>query len=207
MTLFSEVPESLIVTHDTLLHAGQNFFTISADDSSIIALAVDGEIIGVAEGTGNPLDVSIAPQSGGDTLTITVTKANYYRYESDVPVVEVGVSEDDYIQSTGVITCDVQPNPFSKLTTVSFSIGQSAKSSVLEGRESSSCSRDMALQIYDAAGRLVRSFLLPNSYLLNSTSVVWDGTDDSNRQLPGGVYFVKLRTDGIDILKKVVLLR
>ena len=43
-----------------------------------------------------------------------------------------------------VINLQVTPNPFSKLTTVNFSIGQSAKSAL----------GGMAIQIYDATGRL-----------------------------------------------------
>ncbi|UCD05566.1 MAG: hypothetical protein JSV98_10735, partial [candidate division WOR-3 bacterium] len=197
MTLYSEVPESLTVTHDTLLPAGQNFFTVSADDSSVIALTADGEIIGVAEGTGNPLDVSITPQSGGDTLKVTVTKANYYRYESDVPVVQIGVSEDEHIQSAGVITCDIQPSPFTQITDIRYQMSDTGT------RQSE---QSVNLNIYDVSGRLVKDFG-QLSVIGHQLSVKWDGTDASNRQLPGGVYFVMLSTDGSDMVKKVVLLR
>ena len=86
-TLFSEIPESLNVLHSPYLPAGQTYFTVRANDSSVIALTVNGEIIGVAEGTGTPLDIPIPPQSPGNTMKVTVTKANYYRYQRDVMVV------------------------------------------------------------------------------------------------------------------------
>jgi hypothetical protein len=86
-TLYSEMPESLSVNHPPVLVAGATYFTVEANDSSIIALTVNGEIIGVAEGTGAPLNVPIQPQIPGTIVIVTVTKANYYRYTKDVYVV------------------------------------------------------------------------------------------------------------------------
>ncbi len=103
-----------------------------------------------------------------------------------------GIAE--YTCSTPVeMKLQINPNPFSKLTTVNFSIGQSAER--------------MAMQIYDAAGRLVRSFLLPSSNLSGSTSVVWDGTDQSNRKLGNGVYFVTLQAGEYSETRKVLFVR
>jgi hypothetical protein len=66
---------------------GATHFTVQADDSSIIALTVNGEIIGVAEGTGAPVNINIPPQLPGTIVEVTVTKANYFRYEANVIVV------------------------------------------------------------------------------------------------------------------------
>jgi hypothetical protein len=85
-TLYSQVPMTLTVSHAASLLAGATSFTVSANDSAIIALTVNGEIIGVAEGTGSPVPITITPQTPGNTMKVTVTKANYYRYEADVPI-------------------------------------------------------------------------------------------------------------------------
>ena len=85
-TLYSEVPQNLTISHAIKLLDNQFSFTVTADDSSVIALAVDGEIIGVAEGTGSAVAISIPQQTVGSIMKVTVTKANYYRYETDVPV-------------------------------------------------------------------------------------------------------------------------
>lgn len=87
MTLHSEVPQNLTVSHEPNLVAGDTFFTVTANDSSVIALTVNGEIIGVAEGTGGPVDITIPAQSAGDTMVVTVTKANYRRYSANVPII------------------------------------------------------------------------------------------------------------------------
>jgi hypothetical protein len=87
VTLYSETPQNLAVSHAATLIGGATSFTVTANDSAIIALTVNGEIIGVAEGTGSPIAITIPAQTPGQTMKVTVTKANYYRYEQDVPVV------------------------------------------------------------------------------------------------------------------------
>jgi hypothetical protein len=86
-TLYSEIPQNLSVSHPPTLTAGATSFPVSANDSSVIALTVNGEIIGVAEGTGSPVPITIPAQTPGNVMKVTVTKANYYRYEADVMVV------------------------------------------------------------------------------------------------------------------------
>jgi hypothetical protein len=86
-TLYSEMPQHLTVTHDIKLIEGDTLFAITANDSAIIALTVNGEIIGVAEGTGSPCNVVVNPQISDDIVKITITKANYYRYVAEIPVV------------------------------------------------------------------------------------------------------------------------
>ena len=83
-TLYSEMPQNLTVIHQPTYHQYDTVFTVQADDSSIIALTIDGDIIGVAEGTGAPVDFPLPPFTPGATIKVTVTKANYYRYQEDV---------------------------------------------------------------------------------------------------------------------------
>ncbi|UCG30285.1 MAG: hypothetical protein JSV97_03105, partial [candidate division WOR-3 bacterium] len=87
ITLYSEIPENLSVSHVPVLIAGVTTFTVVANDSSVIALTINGEIIGIAEGTGYPVVINIPPQTAGDTMKVTITKANYYRYEADVLII------------------------------------------------------------------------------------------------------------------------
>ncbi|RKX65681.1 hypothetical protein DRP44_05800, partial [candidate division TA06 bacterium] len=100
MTLYSQVPESLTVSHAPTLMIGQTSFTVSADDSSLIALTVNGEIIGTAEGTGAPVSITIPAQSNpSDTLIVTVTKYNKFRYEKAVPIVSGSGPYVSYLSS------------------------------------------------------------------------------------------------------------
>ncbi|MFC2107677.1 C25 family cysteine peptidase, partial [Bacteroidota bacterium] len=85
--LYSEVPQNLTVSHDAVLLAGIDFFTVTADDGSRIALSVNGELIGVGEGTGGPVDISITPQYPPAMVDVVITKTNYYRYHAQVQVI------------------------------------------------------------------------------------------------------------------------
>ena len=87
LTLYSEMPQELTVSHDNTIASGDTSFIVSADEASLIGLSVDGDWIGAAEGTGSPLSIPITPLAAGQTMRVTVTKANYYRYIADVPVV------------------------------------------------------------------------------------------------------------------------
>jgi flagellar basal-body rod modification protein FlgD len=69
------------------------------------------------------------------------------------------------------------PNPFSGRTTIRFS--------------EAAAGAPPAVQIYDAAGRLVRS-LRPEDSGGGGDRIDWDGRDEAGDRLPSGVYFARL---------------
>lgn len=85
--VYSEVPQNLtIVTQEVF--EGENIFYISADLGANIALVVNGEIIATGTGTGSVTGITIPPQTYQTNIILTVTKQNYFRYETTI---EVGV--------------------------------------------------------------------------------------------------------------------
>jgi len=86
-TVYSEMPQNLTIVHDPVLLSALDYFTIIADIGSLIGLTVDGELIGVGQGTGVPLDIPIIQQLPGEVIEVTVTKQNYYRYTALVDVI------------------------------------------------------------------------------------------------------------------------
>jgi len=86
-TVYTEMPQNLTVIHDQVIISGQPQFNITADEYSLISLTLDGEIIAVDEGTGAPISIDIPFIIPGNTVTLTVTKQNYYRFTAQVPVV------------------------------------------------------------------------------------------------------------------------
>jgi flagellar hook assembly protein FlgD len=88
----------------------------------------------------------------------------------------------------------VTPNPFSKYLDIYYQIPDK--------------SQKILLKIYNATGRLVKTFSkFPCNTSNSSLSLVWDGTDDNGQQLPEGIYFIHLKTLDKEITKKAVLLR
>lgn len=81
----------------------------------------------------------------------------------------------------------ISPNPFR--TSTYISIGQSAKSK--------------ELKIYDIQGRVVGSFTLGPM----PSALCWDGTDQSGRAVPPGVYLAALKTPSAAVYKKIVRLK
>jgi len=90
LTMYTVVPQTLNVEHDGVCLVGVDVFTIQADAGSLIALTVDGEIIGVASATGQPQDIPIIPPPDPGTLRITVTKPDYFRHDEQVPIIPPG---------------------------------------------------------------------------------------------------------------------
>jgi len=86
-TMYSEVPQDLLVVHNGAILGGISSYTVQADEGSLIALSVEGEIIGAAEGTGAPVSIGINPQVPGTMVDLVVTKTNYFRYTDEVLVI------------------------------------------------------------------------------------------------------------------------
>ncbi|MDH4211355.1 MAG: T9SS type A sorting domain-containing protein [candidate division WOR-3 bacterium] len=147
-----------------------------------------------------------APYSSADTLMLAIQARDAKNLYCD-SLMAIHEDEEQSSKHVGVLVLWVSPNPFSKLTTVSFGIEHSGERSALEGRESLSYGRDMGLKIYDACGRLVKSFFVPSSAIGYQSSVVWNGVDDACRRVPSGVYFIKLEAGDYSATKKVLLIR
>ncbi|MEO0262892.1 MAG: C25 family cysteine peptidase, partial [candidate division WOR-3 bacterium] len=91
--MYSEVPQYLNVSHPLTLPAGATEFPITADDSSWISLTKNFEIIGEAQGTGSQIIIPIPPLNPNDTIIVTVTKYNHFRYSQRV-LVSTEIGED-----------------------------------------------------------------------------------------------------------------
>lgn len=85
----------------------------------------------------------------------------------------------------------VAPNPFNPRVTVRF-----ATTRALEAR----------LEVYDLAGRLVRT-LSAGSLAAGEHTALWDGRDEAGRAAPSGVYLVQLRGDGFAETVEATLVR
>ena len=90
-----------------------------------------------------------------------------------------------------VLDITVYPNPFAKMTDIRCQISVN--------------SHGASLEIYDIAGKLVKSFSLPTTYSILPT-VVWSGTDQSGNQVPSGIYFARFTSGKSTIMKKMVVI-
>jgi len=86
-TMYSQVPQAISVTHDAILPAGAPGFAITAELHSFIALCVGGQLIATAEATGGPQNLALPTLYAGDTLIVTVTLQDHFRYSARVVVI------------------------------------------------------------------------------------------------------------------------
>jgi len=82
------------------------------------------------------------------------------------------------------------PNPFSRSTRIRYSLALACRA---------------RLQVYDLSGRFIVT-LLDAACGPGHHSMVWRG-DDGGRRLPAGVYFLRLRAEGADEVRRVLVTR
>jgi len=83
------------------------------------------------------------------------------------------------------------PNPFNPMTNIYYSVGSTG---------------DVSLQIYDLAGRLVRT-LVKGKVQRGHYTALWDGTDNLGKNVASGAYFYRLSAAGFTQNRKMVLLK
>jgi len=109
-----------------------------------------------------------------------------------------GISEKTDMQSIPGQTFlfPPQPNPCPGRLHISWSIA------MLSGSDKE---ENYSIEIYDAAGRLVKRFDDFVSQPVNE--ITWSGVDDHDRPVPAGVYFIRLNTVNTQHVRKIILVR
>jgi hypothetical protein len=98
--------------------------------------------------------------------------------------------------AVGLCVLRIEPNPFQDNTYIRYSSGPRGATNT--------CIRTYSLMIYDALGRLVKTF---NDLKEHTGQIVWDGKDLEHNKLAQGVYFIELQTPEGSIVEKAVLLK
>jgi hypothetical protein len=118
-------------------------------------------------------------------------EVSFCKYESET-------SDNGGPQSRGVTKTNIEPilyqntpNPFGSVTTISYNLP-------IESR--------VVLILYDAAGKLVRTFKAENQKP-GIYQYQWDGSGNDRKPLANGTYFYELTTSNCQIVKKMVIKR
>lgn len=83
------------------------------------------------------------------------------------------------------------PNPFNPETTISYSLPEDT---------------DVKLEVYNVRGQLVKT-LVDGYQQAGERQAVWNGTDESGREVGSGVYFYKLATETQQDVRRMVLVK
>jgi hypothetical protein len=85
------------------------------------------------------------------------------------------------------------PNPFNPTTEIRFQISEFSESESVE------------ITIYNLKSQKVKT--LPVILSGIEGSVIWNGTDDSNKPVSSGIYLYKLKSGNTEVSKKMLLLK
>jgi spore coat protein A len=93
-------------------------------------------------------------------------------------------------QELHLVLAPGRPNPFSSATTILFTLGRQSAA---------------RLDVYDLAGRRVRTLLDEPRLEAREHTVTWDGRDLEGNRVPSGIYFVHLTAGKAVATRKVVM--
>jgi hypothetical protein len=89
------------------------------------------------------------------------------------------------------VSADAAPNPFNPATMVSWTLRSAGKA---------------AVRIYSLEGRLIRT-LHDGHSPAGMSEAAWDGMDRGGRSVPTGVYFLSVKSAGMQAVRKLYLLK
>jgi hypothetical protein len=188
LTVYSEVPQNLTVSHANIIQASDTNFMVTANAGAFIALTFNGVILGTATGTGSPVSVHvIGGQSAPDSMNVVVTKQNYNRYHAKVKVngTPVGIEPVAGIPQNFSLSQNY-PNPFNPVTKIKFALPNIS---------------NVKLVVYDVIGRQVQE-------LINSRmNAGYHEFNFTASELPSGVYFYRLTAGEFTDVKKMTLIK
>jgi hypothetical protein len=126
---------------------------------------------------------------GGYIIAGWLSASNGY---SDVWLIKtapdtIGINED--VVNYHTTNLKIHPNPFCR--NVNIEINRSKGVDLTE------------LMVYDIEGRLVKDLCIGKNHI----RIIWDGCDNSGKQLPAGVYFLHVKQKDFSDVKKLILLR
>jgi CubicO group peptidase (beta-lactamase class C family) len=117
-----------------------------------------------------------------------------YHFWSDtfsIPVIGTKVVEKNKNIPTEFALIQNYPNPFNPTTTIQYEVPKQSQ---------------VRLTIYDVLGREVKTLISRNSQP-GAFEIAWDGTDEFQNSVAGGVYFCRLEAEDFVELIKLALVR
>jgi hypothetical protein len=194
LSLWSAMPNDLIVSHNSNIPLGSETFEVTVSDDRA---AVENACVCLMCQTDTMYRVSYTNASGvatfstntaieGDTCWITVTKLNYRPYEGFATVTLIGVDEWIGGQAHMFDFAPVYPNPATGAVTISYTVPQKEK---------------VTLQVYNAAGQVV-STLRSETAESGMHTMTWNA-----HGVGAGVYFIKFSAGDRTAVQKIIFIR
>ena len=210
MPVWTEVPQTLTVTHPSKVIMGLRTINISvfSEDvgvpDAIVCLSLNQRImfLGTTDQEGL-LSAEVNLDDVGE-MSVVVTKSNSLPYEGNITIsIAADVDEDE--KQENIKSFDLSqnyPNPFNPVTSIQYAVGSR------QNRPART-----TLKVYNILGQKVRTLVdepkSPGSY-----EVIWDGKDEEGKEVSSGIYFYRLDVRSLDLetenyrkIKKMTLVK
>lgn len=209
MNIWTDTPCSILVTHPDIIPTGYADFVVNVSHPSTstpmnnVTVCVTGRVdstvyaVEMTDANGDAHFV-VFPLIIGDNIDITVTGRNLRPYEGIMHTVHPGCKEVVHDSEFSTTALDISPNPGTDRIRIEYDPGMISGEAVRT---------NITLHIYDASGRLVRHFNENGLKNDNKHTIIWHGEDALGRALPGGVYFIVLRSGYYAVTKTITLLK
>jgi len=175
---------------------GISEIVLAVGESACIIKAVDNDSFYIFEtlpGNSNLCVYDLDGDNCGEIIISGLDETRIYKY------VPTGIIEEARSKKLEV-RLEIYPSPFSKSLDIRW------QATPLRGARQGIADSRWQLKIYDATGRLVKSFLLPTFYFLLPTSIVWSGDDNFGHKIPDGIYFIRLEdSESKEIVSKKII--
>ena len=156
----------------------------------------DSTVVWEISRTGSLIQHKATPDTNGRAIEVhpyagkywvnTLVPAKIYRIDG---LYEAGIEE--LLPEKRVLSLTVSPNPSRDQIQVSFCVPNNGKTT---------------LNIYDIAGKLVYR-LVDREFKAGTHQVIWNGKDQAGKEIPYGIYFLRLKLDKSISTKKIILLK
>jgi len=115
-----------------------------------------------------------------------------YGNQADLGAYEwCGLNNDDDISVNDKPYIHIYPNPCNSQAAISFKLKYDT---------------DVHVSIYNVKGQMVKDFG-KTGYKSGNNSLIWNGTDYTNKEITGGIYFIKLESGKNILTHKMVVIR
>ena len=205
LDFWTDIPDSMLVTHDTIVATDSSNFTVMVMDRDGITPIAHALVCAwipnqspemqVADYTdvSGSVTLDISPTTPGDTMYITVTKHNHIPYENHALVEPLGIEDNaDFSSAARIVSMTICPNPSHDNLVIRYELTEGIESVI-------------SLKIYDVGGRLVKQF--NNLTIQPFNQILWDGLNELGQKVPTGIYFVRFNAGDYSRTEKLILLK
>jgi hypothetical protein len=206
--LFDTIGRRLIIEWDSVRYYSpstmRDKFQVIIYDTTRITPTGDNEIVVQYKTANNYESVTMGIEDQTGTIGIQCLYNGTYhpaaaqlvpgsaiKYTTANPI--IGISDELTTTNLGkrMQLYPSRPNPFTNHTMISYNIAHRG---------------NVAVEIYDAAGRLVKT-LVNGEQNIGSYTLQWNGKDEKGNRVAQGIYFCQLKTDNTTAVRKLAIIK